>query len=933
MDRRQFLQMLGLVSSAAALSSCGSDTGQKELVSLLVPPEDGIVPGTEAWRPSTCCECPAHCGLLTRIRDDRPVKLEGNPAHPVNRGGLCPRGQASLWRLYHPQRLKTPLKRQANGKFATISWSQALTEIAETLRQNHNRDRQNVWLAGRSSGTLDKLIDAFCTSLQIERLPEFEPFSHSALRQAYRQLFDRDELPRYRVEQADLLLTIGADLLETFASPVDYTAHTSALAADKNRQWLHLEPHYSLTGANANQRLVLRPGSEGQLLLWLLQTLSGQGRYRNRWSQQLKKVLPAQDLAATAKATGLQPQQLQQLAERFLNAERPLLIVGGVATAHRNALPVAVLGALLQWLTTQPWNGLDFAAGENYAGVGSLLDVDKFSRRLADDRTGVLFVSRCNPVRHSPAALNLKTALAKASLRVGLAELADDTTATMDLVLPLTHSLESWGDTEPRRGIVSLLQPLHKPSPQVLSEGDLLLKLLRKATGDSPAVDWESYLQGHWKSRFSNAELTQLLDDGFLVTPQTQPTLRLDQARAKKALQNLQLQPPLPLPAAVIAPSIRSYDGRSHNLELLSEIPDPLTTISYGNWVSISKQTAERYRLEDGDELKLTGAAWHSEQPVRLQPGLAAEVLTLPMDSLPAPAVGFDPLTGEALRYSDALQLKRTGKIHRLPILAGSPSQQGRGLIPKPVHLKEGHDSQKHGEHPSLYPKPQYEKYRWAMAIDLQRCVGCSACAAACYIENNVPVVGKADHLAGREMSWLRIEPFYDAQGRVDFLPMLCQQCDYAPCEAVCPVYAAYHNPEGLNVQVYNRCVGTRYCSNNCPYKVRRFNWWQHKSPPPLDLLRNPDLPLRSKGMMEKCTFCLQRIRLAKDRAKDEKRLVRDGEITPACAQSCPAGAIVFGNLLDKESRVYRLMQSRRAYRVFAELGTEPAVHYLRPDS
>ncbi|MEZ4484132.1 MAG: 4Fe-4S dicluster domain-containing protein [Syntrophotaleaceae bacterium] len=932
MDRRQFLQMLGLASGAAALSSCGSDTGQKELVSLLVPAEDGIVPGTESWRPSTCGECPAHCGLLTRIREQRPVKLEGNPDHPVNRGGLCPRGQAALWRLYHPQRLQTPLRRQANGRFAEIGWPQALTEISDALQQSRQQGRQNAWLAGRSSGTLDSLLNEFCSALHIDRLAEFEPFSHAALRQAYQLLFGRNELPRYRVDQADLLLTVGADLLETFVSPVDYTAQVSARTADHRAHWLHLEPHYSLTGANADQRLVLHPGSEAQLLLWLLKTQLDRPRHAARWQQSLRRLLPATDLATAAAATGLPPRQLRQLADRFSKADKPLLIVGGVATAHRNAQPVALLGALLQGLTALPWGGLDFAAGDNYHRVGSLLDLQQLGRRLAGESIGVLFVSRCNPLRHSPATLALQQDLAKASLRVGLADLNDETTAAMDLVLPLAHSLESWGDSEPRRGITGLLQPLRPVPHQVRSEGDILLQLLRQAGAQTPAADWESYLQARWKQRFSIAERRQLLEQGFVFQPQPQAALRLNPGQAAKALRGLALQPPLPLPTAVIAPSIRSFDGRSRNLQLLSEIPDPLTTISYGAWVSVSGQIAARHHLRDGGELQLRSGTWTGTLPVRLQPGLASEVVTLPMDSLAEPTAGLDPATGEALRYHAALRLSATGRLQRLPILAGSPSQQGRGLIPKPLHRdKEPHPEQ-HPERASLYPPPRYEKYRWTMAIDLQRCVGCSACVAACYIENNVPVVGASDHLAGREMSWLRIEPFYDEQGRVDFLPMLCQHCDYAPCEAVCPVYAAYHNPEGLNVQVYNRCVGTRYCSNNCPYKVRRFNWWQHRAAAPRDRLHNPDLPRRTKGMMEKCTFCLQRIRIAKDRAKDENRLVQDGEATPACAQSRPAGAIVFGNLLDKESRVYRLVHSKRAYRVFAELGTDPAVHYLRPE-
>jgi molybdopterin-containing oxidoreductase family iron-sulfur binding subunit len=273
----------------------------------------------------------------------------------------------------------------------------------------------------------------------------------------------------------------------------------------------------------------------------------------------------------------------------------------------------------------------------------------------------------------------------------------------------------------------------------------------------------------------------------------------------------------------------------------------------------------------------------------------------------------------------EGVGITKTGKKVGIPILSGSFSQQGRGLIPDPVHLEEGRRHKRW----TLYPEHEHKEYRWAMAVDLDRCNGCAACVAACHVENNVPVAGKADHLKGREMSWLRIEPFYE-KGQVAFLPMLCQQCHSAPCESVCPVFAAHHNPEGLNVQVYARCVGTRYCSNNCPYKVRRFNWRQHRWPEPMDRMLNPDVPAREVGVMEKCTFCIQRVRAAKDKAKDEGRKVRDGEFTTACSQSCPTGAIVFGNLLDKESKVYRLAHSGRAYRVFESLGTEPSIYYLR---
>jgi molybdopterin-containing oxidoreductase family iron-sulfur binding subunit len=283
-----------------------------------------------------------------------------------------------------------------------------------------------------------------------------------------------------------------------------------------------------------------------------------------------------------------------------------------------------------------------------------------------------------------------------------------------------------------------------------------------------------------------------------------------------------------------------------------------------------------------------------------------------------------NPRTGEAVAYYPGIKIRRTNQSLVLPVLAGPAYFDEREIIPLSKHEKHKAEH----EEVTLYPEHEHPNYRWAMAVDLDRCTGCSACVAACYVENNIPVVGPEEHITGREMSWIRIEQHASEAGETQFMPMMCQHCENAPCEPVCPVFAAYHNDEGLNAQIYNRCVGTRYCSNNCPYKVRRFNWFQHQWPGPLDKMLNPDVSVREKGVMEKCTFCIQRIRVAKDSAKDESRKVRDGEVTPACAQTCPTNAIVFGNILDEESSVHKMAKRSDAYRALDELGTEPAVYY-----
>jgi molybdopterin-containing oxidoreductase family iron-sulfur binding subunit len=927
MDRRKFLQIMGLVSGTTLLSSCGSESNQKELISYLVPPEDGVRPGTAAWRVSTCSECPAHCGIKIRLREGRAVKLEGNPSHPINRGALCMRGQAALWRLYHPERLRTPLLRQGNG-YQAVSWEDALDHIVRAMSEASAQQRTNMLLSGSTTGSLAALQERFAEACPVTRLPEFEYFSHAALRQAYQLLYGRPVLPQYRIEDADLLITVGADLLETFVSPAGYTRQLATARHDHDLHWRHIEPHLSLTGANADQRLSIQPASEAILLLWLLQTLADSRRYVGQLPPQLRTALPEISLDRAVQATGLTTSRLRDLANSLEKARRPLLIVGGIATAHGAGQQTALFGGLLQWLLTAPWQGLDFTQAERPERIGDLRDLQQLSDTLRGDAVGVLLISRADPLRHAPGDWKFADNLRRAGLSVAMADIPDATTRAVDLVLPLTHGFERWDDVEPRFGLHSLIQPALAPLHETRSEGDILLQLQQRLTGHSESGNYETFLQQRWRKQFSASARHNFFQHGHVVTAPavTDASLRIAQTAA--VLKQISLPTPLSTPVAVISGSIRSFDGRSAALPLLGEIPDPLTTITHGTWIALSPHTAKQLGVSDSAELRLTSGGFDLAQPARLQPGLPDGVFSLPVDSLISGSPGIDPATGEALRVIGSVKAERTGKQLPLPILSGSPSQQGRGIIPKPIHRDKNH----HAEHRALYPEPAYRQYRWAMAIDLQQCVGCGACVASCYVENSVPVVGRRDHLKGREMSWLRIEPFYDDQGQVSFIPMLCQHCGFAPCEPVCPVYAAYHNPEGLNVQVYNRCVGTRYCSNNCPYKVRRFNWWQHEWAPPLDKMHNPDLQKRTKGMMEKCTFCIQRIRAAHEAAAKENRPIRDGEVIPACAQSCPTGAITFGNRLDPDAAVTRIIKSPRTYRVFEGLGTEPAVYYLRPN-
>jgi molybdopterin-containing oxidoreductase family iron-sulfur binding subunit len=924
MKRRDFLWLLGVISGSTVMSACGSPNRSAKFTSYLLPPEEGVVPGEASFLPSTCTECPAGCGVLARVREGHPVKLEGIPGHPVSDGGLCVRGQSSLYRLYSPERLRGPMARDG-GKLRPIPWEEAFSRVAGSLKVSREKGRKSLFLSGRTTGSLSRLADAACERLGIVRLPEYEVYSHAAVKEANALLFGERDVPHYRIGEADFLLTVGADIIETYVTPVAYTRQISSARAGGDFLWYHVEPHMSLTGANADRRFAVAPGGERLLLSFLLREVVARKAPKGRLPGELVAAFPATTVEKVSREADISPESVAEIADRLVAAKRPLLIAGGVGTEQPGGMETAAAAALIQYAAGAMPERVDFARSENYRNVGTLRDMEELSARMGRGEAGVVFLFRTNPVFSLPQRLAFRENLKKAELVVGMGEFLDETAREADLVLPLSHSLESWGDVEPRRGVVSLLQPALPPLYDTLSDGDALLGLLGASSGKGPAGGYRDLLAASWEKRLGEAGTRRLLEKGYVEEPLPSRPVALDGRRAAAALRGAGPAEEPVRPVLILAPSIRTFDGRSRILPLLSEIPDPLTTITYGPWISVSEETAARAGLRDRDGVTVASADWKAILPVKVQPGLRDGVFVVYRDAIPSPPVRTDRRTGGAVDRIEGVGITKTGKKVEIPVLSGSFSQQGRGLIPDPVHL----DSERRHKRWTLYPEHEHKEYRWAMAVDLERCNGCAACVAACYVENDVPVVGKVDHLKGREMSWLRIEPFYE-KGEVEFLPMLCQQCHNAPCESVCPVFAAYHNPEGLNVQVYNRCVGTRYCSNNCPYKVRRFNWWEHHRPEPTDRMRNPDVQARGVGVMEKCTFCIQRIRAAKDKARDEGRKVRDGEFTTACAQSCPTGAIAFGNILDRESRVYRLAHADRAYRVFDSLGTESSIHYLR---
>jgi molybdopterin-containing oxidoreductase family iron-sulfur binding subunit len=640
--------------------------------------------------------------------------------------------------------------------------------------------------------------------------------------------------------------------------------------------------------------------------------------------------LPNISPSAFAERTGMSTDAINKIADHLMAAKKPLVVAGGVSTTQAQGLEVSLLTGLLQWATGMIGSTVDFTYPLDYDNVGTPADMKNLGSRLQRGDIGVVFLADVD-VSLLPASFGVGANLGNAAFRVGLGEFMTETLEACEIVLPLNDPLESWGDAVPTKGTLSVIQPVIEPQFDTRSAGDIMLELTARWRGDTAVPTYQEYLFGRWTAEYGSDKVEALLAQGFLKESRSEPELRIDRSTVTDHLRSAGFNDDGVKPVLVVAPSLRMYDGSSRDIALMNEIPDPLTTVSWGGWVSVSQGMAEEMGLADGDELAIETTAWQGELPVKVQPRLARGVMVVQTGSVTPTPMTVDERCGEAVMSFHGVTVRPTGRKIALPILAGSKSQEGRGVIPHPPDDHGQHGKQgDHNGHPTMYPDNKYPEYRWGMAIDLDLCTGCSACASACYVENNVPVTGPELHLQGREMSWLRIEPFYE-ENEVEFQPVMCQQCTNAPCETVCPVFATYHNPEGINAQVYNRCVGTRYCLNNCPYKVRRFNWFDFGRATDLNTTRNPEVSVRGKGIMEKCTFCVQRVRSARDTAKDEERKIRDGEVTPACAQTSPTNAITFGNLLDESSKVSKLAHSDRAHKMLdAHLGTEPGVVYLR---
>ena len=989
MDRRRFLKVLGVTGGgAAAVTACGiGPEPTEQLVPYLVPPENQV-PGIATYYATTCRECAAGCGLHAKVREGRVIKLEGNPESPINQGRLCARGQAALQGLYNPDRVTDPMARGANGDWQKLSWDDALARLQAKVREA--RGKGIAFVTGLESGSFGELVDAWTRQVG-GRHVTYEPFAFEALRAGNRIAFGTSAIPWYDFANARYIVSFGADFMETWLSPVGYqNAFTRAHAFTAGRdasmaKFVYVGPRLALTGMSADEWIAAAPGTEGMLALAMAQVIVA--RRLAPLPVDVARVRAALDANAperVAARVGIEADVITRLAREFAASRGGLAVAGGIAAQYPNGAEIVAAVNILNYVAGQVGKTVKFGPNHALTAGGSFQELTDLAADASAGKVALLLVHGANPAHSLPAAFS--QALARAGYKVAFSSYLDETAAASDLVLPDLHPLEQWNDSQPRTGVYALQQPVMQPVfPNTLHAGDVLLRL-----GGKPGT-FKDYLQGRWQElhrRYGRGRsFEEFWDDAlqhgglYAVVPAQAVRLGLEVTRALALAGDkpvLGWQPSPDQPLLLVCPSIALHDGRGANKPWLQELPDPVSKITWHGWVEVHPETAAKWQVANGDVLLLRSPHGALRAPVWITPGVRPDVLAIPTGqghkaygryakdrSFNAFELLSDAPTGYGGRaFAVSVAVTKTGDHRRLATLEGDAREQGRGVIEvlpltRAQQLKRGaHPFQERATPPyadralAEWAEAQHEDAslgdyarphpRWGMAIDLTKCTGCSACVTACYAENNLATVGEELVVRRRQMSWLRIERYYTGAetGRpvgAVVTPMLCQQCGNAPCEPVCPVYAAYHTADGLNGQVYNRCVGTRYCANNCPYKVRYFNWYNYAEPggeweswpDPLNMLLNPDVTVREKGVMEKCTFCVQRIRGAQNRARLEDRNIRDGDITPSCAQACPSEAIVFGDLRDPTSRVAALARDPRGYHVLAGLNTQPAITYL----
>ena len=954
-DRRDFLKLMAASLAFAGLSGCGAEPEQ-HIVPYVKQP-DGMVLGKPQFYATVMPFGADAIGLLVESHEGRPTKIEGNPDHPSSLGATNAFAQASILNLYDPDRAQT------TTKFGEIqTWSEFLNSAqaiaAETKAANGADFR--ILTGITASPTLAAQIQSLLSLYPQAKWHQWEPAVGDGTRGGAKLAFGNYVNTVYRPEKAEVILSLDSDFLASGPGHVRYMkefyrrrkldqyAEVDRKGGEMNRLYV-VEPTPSVTGSSADHRLPLR-ASEVELFARALAGKLG--------------------LGGLAGLPGKNGEWLDAVAKDLQKHKGASLVVAGEQQpAEVHALAHAINAALGNVGAT-----LYYTESVEAHPVNHLESLTELCADMDAGKVETLVILGVNPIYTAPHNFDFTSKLKKVRNSIHVSSHYEETSEYCQWHIAESHYLETWGDARAFDGTVSVVQPLIAPLYHSHSAREILA-----AFGDKPGVSDYDVLRERLKAAYPSADFEKFwrktLNDGVLAGSAFTPVtvgLKFNPAGlpAAKAASADEIE-------FIFRPDPCVYDGRFANNGWLQELPKPVTKLTWDNAALVSPKTAEKLSLthrvasrggEHGQILsnvidisllnsKVTAAAW-------ILPGQAEGVVVLPLGygrkkaGYTGSNKGFNAY---AVRTSNALwsanapasAIKKTGEDYPLACTQYHFNMEGRQILATGTlaeYKKNPAFAHEHAEEPpkelSLYKEFAYPGYAWGMAIDLNSCNGCNACVIACHSENNIPVVGKDQVMRGREMHWIRIDRYYKAESATNdpssysesldnpetfFQPVPCQQCENAPCEQVCPVGATAHSAEGLNDMTYNRCIGTRYCSNNCPYKVRRFNFlrFQDWETPQFKLLRNPEVTVRSRGVMEKCTYCVQRINNVRIEAEKQNRPIRDGEIVTACEAACPAEAIVFGNANDPTSRVAKLKAQQRNYTLLGELNARPRTTYL----
>ena len=903
-DRRTLLRLMGASLAMAGLTACGDPT----VAPLYSQPRGNWADALgQASTFASLLDLDGYGrGVLVETRNGRPVKIEGNPLHPASLGATDVFAQAELLSLYDPDRSQGAFY---NGKDVD---DRAAPRVLAEARAAFAPGGEGVRiLTGPvTSPTLRALISAMQREYPAARAHEYSPIADDNSRAGAVLAFGRPVQAVHDFSRADVILTLGAD---PFGDMEGHVRHARDFA-DRRRaahsggmlpRLYAAESTPSLSGARADHRAVLRPAEIG---FFARAVASRLGVVQDGPSD----VHPMVETAAA------------DLSRAGSNA---LVVVGREQPAALHALAYAINAALGASGTTSR-----YIEPLTAAETGHMASLAALAEDMAAGAVSQLLIIGGNPAYDAPADLDFADLIRRVPVSIHLGLYRDETAAAARWHLPRKHALESWGDGRAFEGTAGIRQPVATPLFDAFSDEEALALFLGADTHDGNDI-----VRTYWRDALGAADFEQswtaILADG-VVPNSAAPALDVslqpdwDQQLPSEALPGL---------TVLFAPDPSVWDGRYANNGWLQELPRPLTKIVWDNAALIAPATAETLGLKTGDIASFNAGGRSLLAPIRLMPGHALETVTMPLGYGRRAAgrigagVGFNAYalrTSHAPWIATGVEVVRTGEAHALVTTQDHHGMEGRDIV-RIVAPDQAVETPSTEPQPSFYPDYAYEGHAWGMTIDLDTCLGCNACVIACQAENNVPIVGRDEVARGREMHWLRIDRYH--AGDVEdpdtyFQPVPCMHCEKAPCEVVCPVNATVHSSEGLNEMVYNRCIGTRTCSNNCPYKVRRFNWFDYSPPDPEP--RNPDVSVRPRGVMEKCTYCVQRISAARIDAKLEGRRIGE-ELMTACQQACPTRAITFGDINDPASAVSRLKASPRNYALLGELDTRPRTTYL----